>query len=170
MPETLTLTPHESLVVRESAPGTLEVEARYLPGGSPPPKHFHPYQAERFEVLSGSLRARVGGEERVLEPGGVLEVPAGTPHTMWNPGAEPARVRWQTMPRGRTEEWFREIDALHRSGRVGRGGMPGPLAFGVLLGEYADVFRLAGPQPLLRPAVGLLAALGRARGHRPSAG
>jgi hypothetical protein len=44
--------------------------------------------------------------------------------------------------------------------------MPGPLAFGVLLSEYDDVFRLAvGPAPLLKPAIGLLGVLGRARGY-----
>lgn len=84
---------------------------------------------------------------------------------MWNPGAEPARVRWRTTPGGRTEQWFRAIDALHREGRVGRNGMPGPLSFGVMLDEYRDVFRLAGPDWLLRPAFAALAFAGRARGY-----
>ena len=35
---------------------------------------------------------------------------------------------------------------------VGRDGMPSPLAFGAYLTEYSDVFRLGGPQLLLRPA------------------
>jgi hypothetical protein len=30
--------------------------------------------------------------------------------------------------------------------------MPSPLAFGAYLTEYSDVFRLGGPQLLLRPA------------------
>ena len=85
---------------------------------------------------------------------------------MWNPGSEPARVSWQTRPAGRTAAWFRELGALQASGRVGRNGMPGPLAFGVLLSEYRDVFRLAGPDVVLRPALALLGAIGRARGYR----
>ena len=166
MPETLKLTPRESVTIRESTPEALEVEAVYGPGGSPPPKHLHPSQSERFEVVSGELRARVGGEERRLSQGDVLAVPTGAVHQMWNPGQEPTRVIWRTMPAGRTEQWFRSLDALQRSGRVGRSGMPGPLAFGVLLSEFPDVFRLAGPQPLLRPALALLGAIGRARGYR----
>lgn len=43
--------------------------------------------------------------------------------------------------------------------------MPGPLAFGVMLSEYRDVFRLSGPDLLLRPAFGLLGVLGRMRGY-----
>jgi hypothetical protein len=38
--------------------------------------------------------------------------------------------------------------------------MPGPLAFGAYLTEYRDVFRLAGPQPVLVSALRLLGALG----------
>jgi mannose-6-phosphate isomerase-like protein (cupin superfamily) len=166
MPETLELTPHESLEVMSEGPEALEVEATYAPHGSAPPKHLHPAQAEHFEVVSGSLITRVGDEQRRLEAGETLDIPAGIAHQMWNPGDEPARVRWQTLPPGRTLEWYRALDALQREGRVGRNGMPGPLAFAVLLTEYRDVFRLDGPDPLLRGAFALLAPIGRLRGYR----
>jgi hypothetical protein len=46
--------------------------------------------------------------------------------------------------------------------------MPGPLAFGAMLTEYSDVFRLAvGPDPVVRGALAVLGAVGRARGYRP---
>ena len=88
---------------------------------------------------------------------------------MWAPSGAEARVLWQTRPAGRTEDWFTSIDALHREGRVGRNGMPGPLAFATLLNEYRDVFRLAvGPEPLVRGALAALAVLGRMRGYAPA--
>lgn len=167
MPDILELTPSESLEVRSSTPEAFEVEATYGPAGKPPPRHFHPAQDEHFEVLSGTMRVRVDGEERDLSPGEQLEIGRGSAHQMWNPGGEPARVRWRTAPAGRTEQWFRAIDALRREGRVGRNGMPGPLAFAVMLSEYRDVFRLAGPDWLLRPALAALAVAGRARGYSP---
>jgi hypothetical protein len=40
---------------------------------------------------------------------------------------------------------------------------------GDALTEYRDVFRLAGPDVLLRPAFALLAVAGRARGYRAGA-
>jgi quercetin dioxygenase-like cupin family protein len=169
MGETLKLTPSESVTIREDTPAALEVEGRWGPGGSPPPKHFHPSQDERFEVTAGELHARVGGEERVLRVGDVLEIPRETVHQMWNPGAAEARAIWRTAPAMRTASWFRAIDAVHRSGRVGSNGMPGPLAYGVMLSEYRDVFRLAGPDLLLRPALATLGAIGRARGYRATA-
>ncbi|HST70177.1 MAG TPA: cupin domain-containing protein [Solirubrobacterales bacterium] len=164
----LKLTPIESVEIRSADPGELEVLVTYL-HGEPPPRHFHPEQDERFEVVEGTVRVELDGEPRDLQPGDSLEIPRGTVHRLWNPEEEPARAIWQTFPAGRTEQWFRALDALHREGRTGKDGHPGPLAFGVLLSEYRDVFRLAGPDPLLRPALALLGALGRARGYSAKA-
>ena len=168
MAETLKLTPHESVTIKSSTPDVLEVEAGYAPGAKPPPKHWHPAQDERFRVLEGRVQVRTPGVDRILEEGETIEIPRETVHQMWNPAASPARVLWQTMPAGRTESWFRAIDRLHREGRVRGDGMPGPLAFGVMLTEYDDVFRLdARPGFLVRPALRALGLVGRFRGYSP---
>ena len=164
------LTPHESIEIVNSDALTLEVEGTWAPDGAPPPKHFHPAQAERFALLEGVLRARVDGVEHELTEGDTLEVPAGAVHQMWNEGDVPARATWRTEPAGRTAEWFAELDALRLHGRVGKDGMPGPLAFGAYLTEYSDVIRLSGPQPLVRSILRILAVLGRLRGYRPGSG
>jgi quercetin dioxygenase-like cupin family protein len=166
---TYRLTPSESVRITSHTSDALEVEGTWGPHGSPPPKHFHPDQYERFEVLSGTLFARVGGQEHELSAGDVLEVPRGAVHQMWNPGDEPVRAIWRTSPAGRTADWFADLSALRDSGRVRRNGMPGPLAFGAYLTEYRDVIRLAGPQPLVLGALRLLGTLGRLRGYRPHA-
>jgi quercetin dioxygenase-like cupin family protein len=163
--ETLKLSPTESVEVQHEEPALLDVVGVYAPKGSPPPPHLHPAQDERFKVLEGRLMTRVDGVERGLGPGEQLEIPRGVKHQMWNAGSETTRAQWQTRPAGRTREWFAAIDRLHRMGRVGRSGMPGPLAFGVLLSEYDDVFRLAVPAaPLARAALSGLGAIGRLRG------
>ena len=164
MADTLKLTPHETLTIVRSEPDVLEVEAEYGASGSPPPPHLHPAQDEHFEVLAGELHARVDGEELVLSTGENLDIPRRTKHQMWNPSGSEARARWQTRPAGRTEQWFRAVDRLIRENGD---RMPGPLAFGVLMTEYRDVFRLAaGPEPLMGPLVGALGALGRLCGYR----
>jgi mannose-6-phosphate isomerase-like protein (cupin superfamily) len=167
--EDLHLTPHESIRIRRHTNDELEVEGTWGPGGPPPPKHFHPHQDERFEVLAGRLRVRVDGHDRDLTAGDVLEIPRRAVHQMWNPGSEPARALWRTSPAGRTAQWFADLSALRGTGRVGKDRMPGPLAFGVYLTAYSDVIRLAGPQPLVRSALGLLGALGRLKGYRAPA-
>jgi quercetin dioxygenase-like cupin family protein len=166
MNDTLKLTPSESVRILEHTPEALEVEATWGPKGSPPPKHFHPHQDERFEVLEGVLTTRVDGAQRELRAGDVLEVPRGSVHQMWNAGDGPARATWRTSPAGRTAEWFADVDRLLRSERVAGNGMPSPLAFGVYLTEYRDVIRLAGPQPLVQGSMRVLGALGRLRGYR----
>ena len=82
----------------------LEMEAHYPGDGPLPPEHLHPAQAERFEVLEGSVRALIGGAERHYMAGECFEVPAGTPHQMAAEG--PTRMRWQVRPALRTAEFF----------------------------------------------------------------
>ena len=168
MSDTLKLGQGNSVIIRRSEPSVLELEGVWSPGGSPPPKHFHPEQDEEFRVLIGTLHARVDGEERVLAQGDTLEIPRRAVHQMWNPGDQEARASWQTRPAGRTEQFFRAIDSLSREGRVGDKGAPKPLDLGAVLSEYEDVFRLAvAPQPLVRAVVAGLGAIGRARGTTP---
>jgi hypothetical protein len=103
----------------------------------------------------------------VLEAGAGVDIPRETPHQIWNPFEEPAVATWRTRPSLRTEEWFRSIDRLYREGKVAKNGMPGALAFAVLLSEYHDVFRLASPPDIVaRPLLGVLGLLGVMRGYR----
>jgi mannose-6-phosphate isomerase-like protein (cupin superfamily) len=163
--ESLRLTASESLTILESTPEGLVVEASYGPGGKPPPRHLHPSQDEHFRILEGTLRFRLGSVEHDLEPGDEIDVAAKVAHQVWNPHSEPARVRWTTVPAGRTEQWFRAVDALNRE--AGEGKTPSALAFAALLSQYRDCFRLAiGPDPLVGPAIAALGAVGRLRGHR----
>ena len=116
MTSTFHLTPSETVTVRAHTSEALEVEGVWGPKGSPPPRHFHPAQDERFEVLAGTLQARVDGTEHALVAGDVLEIPRGAVHQLWNSGDEPARALWRTSPAGRTAEWFAAIDgAMHAS-------------------------------------------------------
>jgi mannose-6-phosphate isomerase-like protein (cupin superfamily) len=147
-----TLTPHETVTVVEHSPERLVVQVVYGVGGSAPPPHLHPSQSERFEVTVGAIGVKIGGAKRVLQAGDVLDIPRGTPHALWNAGDVPATATWITTPAGRTLEWFRALDRLNER------GMPGLRALAPYLREYADVFRIAGPQPVIRPALALLGA------------
>lgn len=99
------------LRVVSSSPDALELESWWDSGGKPPPTHWHPHQAEHFEVLEGRLTVRLGEDApRTLDPGDILDVPPRTPHSMWNAGDMPARARWRVSPALRTEEMFRYIE------------------------------------------------------------
>jgi quercetin dioxygenase-like cupin family protein len=52
------------------------------------PEHVHPRQEERHEVLSGTLRSRVGGREQTFGEGRRVIGPSGVPHAWSNPSAD----------------------------------------------------------------------------------
>jgi quercetin dioxygenase-like cupin family protein len=121
----------------------LEMEATYEPGSVEPPEHFHPNQDERFEILAGTMEARIGGESMLLKTGEEVFIPAGTPHAMWNGGRETARVAWETRPALRSEEFFRAVARVAEAAMSGdpqSGDVPSGEA---LLREFRDEFRLA---------------------------
>ena len=162
--ETLHLTRDETVTIIESSPKALTVEATYQQSVRPPPLHSHPAQEEHFEVLSGTITVRYGGDRAELGPGETLDIPAGMAHQMHNASEAPARVRWTTSPRMRTEEWFRAIDALVAESAPAD---PSAMGFAVLLAEFGDTFRLAvAPYLLTLPFIKGIGLLGRVTGHR----
>jgi quercetin dioxygenase-like cupin family protein len=87
----------------------LEMEAVYQPASAFAPEHFHPMQEEYFIVLSGRLLTKINGTIREYRAGESFTVPAGTPHAMYNAGAEQVHFRWQIYPALRSEDFFRTI-------------------------------------------------------------
>lgn len=137
------------LVYRKTAGETngelLEVEVTYTPHSTPPVEHYHPFQEERFEVLSGTMRVIVNGSEQDYGAGEVFTVLAGTPHWMHNAGDEPGRVVWQTRPAMRTEIFFETVWGLEQDGKVNHAGGLGLLQLVVIGKEFSDHFRLTRP-------------------------
>ncbi|MFW6599293.1 cupin domain-containing protein [Propionibacteriaceae bacterium Y2011] len=130
--DTVQLSPGQRLTVISSTPAALQLESSWDPAGTPPRRHFHPHQVERFEVLEGELTVELGTEpSRAYGVGEVLEVPAGVSHRMWNPSDRPTRASWRVSPGMRTEEMFRFIDA----------GL-GPLRSVAMLVRFRREFRL----------------------------
>ena len=74
--------------------------------------HLHRADDEAWCVLEGRLGFRVGDAEHAVESGGSILVPRGTPHTYWNPTAEPSRYLLVMTPR-----IHRLIEALHSGDR-----------------------------------------------------
>ena len=100
---------HDGYVLRlvSIEPKLLVMEATYGGTGQFPPRHFHPGQEEHFEVLEGTVRTIVDGEERSYEAGERFDIPAGTVHQM--AADPPARLRWEVRPALRTAEFFETI-------------------------------------------------------------
>ena len=94
------------------------------PGGAVPIPHVHPIQTERFEVVEGRMRFRVGLRTLIAGAGDVVEVEPGVLHSFANAGEEEARLRVEVRPALAMEEMFAEVVAMARAGRMTRRGMP----------------------------------------------
>ena len=146
------------------------------PGGAVPIPHVHPIQTERFEVVAGRMRFRVGLRTVIAGPGDVVEVAPGVMHSFANAGDAEARLRVEVRPALKMEEMFAEVVAMAQAGRMTRRGLPrNPLDLATLARRYdqeahAPFVGVAVQRALLAPLVGaarhpragLAAALGAA--------
>jgi quercetin dioxygenase-like cupin family protein len=94
------------------------------PGGAVPVPHVHPIQTERFEVVAGLMRFRLGLRTVLAGPGDVVEVAPGVMHAFANAGQGEARLHVEVRPALRMEEMFAEVVAMATAGRMTRRGLP----------------------------------------------
>lgn len=107
------------------------------PGGAVPIAHVHPIQSERFEVLEGEIRFRLGLRTRHAGPGDIVLVDPGVAHSFANPGDEPARMHVEVRPALQMEAMFAEVIEMAHGGRMTRRGLPrNPLELATLARKY----------------------------------
>jgi hypothetical protein len=85
-------------------PDVLEMEASYTGEAGMPPMHLHPNQAERFEILEGSMRTNIGNEEGLYEAGQVFEASTATAPTAlarWARASSPNSTPSSASPESR---------------------------------------------------------------------
>ncbi len=145
----------------------LEIECHHEAHGPAEPEHTHPYQETRFEVLAGSVRFRIDGNERSAGPGEVVTIPAGAAHFFWNDGQETARYIQEFRPALRIERFFEVLFQLAREGKLKKDGMPQTLALAVLVPVMGNAIRPTNvPWPVLRTLAWALGPIARVRGYR----
>jgi quercetin dioxygenase-like cupin family protein len=135
------------------------------------PEHVHPRQEERHEILSGTLRGRVGGRERDFGEGERIVGPPGVPHAWRNPSEdEELRIVSELRPALRMEAVLETLFGLARDGKTIGGLVPkNPLQLAVLASEVKDDFYSTGvPIPVQKALFALLrplAFVGRRLGY-----
>jgi quercetin dioxygenase-like cupin family protein len=115
----VTLVPGFTATVKLAASetgGISIVEHTFDPGILVPP-HRHTREDEISCVISGEIGFRSNGREVSLAAGGYIVKPRGELHSMWNAGAEPARMIEIITPAG-FEKYFMELaEATAAAGR-----------------------------------------------------
>ena len=116
----------------------LAFELALRPGGAVPIPHVHPIQTERFEVVEGCMRFRVGWRHRLATAGDVVEIAPGVVHGFANVGDTEARLRVEVRPALAMEAMLAAVVAMARAGALTRRGMPRDLRDLALLARAYD--------------------------------
>jgi mannose-6-phosphate isomerase-like protein (cupin superfamily) len=104
-------------VLAQAPDQPLAVTDNAVPPGFPGPvRHRHARMTDVFYVLEGELSFDLGGERRVVGPGGFVLVPPGIAHTFANPGPAPARFLNIYLPAG-NEQYLKEAVERMAEGR-----------------------------------------------------
>jgi mannose-6-phosphate isomerase-like protein (cupin superfamily) len=119
----------ERIVIRQSAAQTdgrlLSFDLFLPPGAHVPAGHAHPNQEERFTVLEGQMRFRLGWRRSILaRPGDTIVVPPGSAHWFGNAGEGVARARVEARPALRLQEVFERSAAMEVVERFPGARMP----------------------------------------------
>jgi quercetin dioxygenase-like cupin family protein len=160
----------ERITFRRTAADTdgelLEFDLELAADGRVPGAHVHPEQEERFHVLEGTMKFRLGMRTIVAHAGDSVVVPAGRVHKFSNGGDGPARARVQVVPALDMEELLCTTTQLAHEGKVMRSGMPKPLHLALFVQRFRREVRAPFPPAwMVRAVLGPLAALARRRGH-----
>jgi mannose-6-phosphate isomerase-like protein (cupin superfamily) len=161
----------ERIVIRQSGTqtgGALLAFDLYLPpGGHVPAGHVHPAQDERFTVISGRMRFRLGWRAFTAGPGETVAIPRGMSHWFANPGPEPAHAYVETRPALEMEELFAASEALGQIAHARGARLPSPPDLARLLLRFQREVAVPHlPARLTRPLLTALAGLAPRGGER----
>jgi mannose-6-phosphate isomerase-like protein (cupin superfamily) len=163
----------ERIVFRKTSAETdgeaVLIECFVRPSGFVAMAHVHPTQQERFEIVAGSLKFKVDGQELPAGPGDRILVPAGSRHQFWNAGDEEAHFVCEVRPALQFEQLLETMFSLAADGKTNKKGMPSPLRLAVIARAHFDTVRLPFPPAWVqRAGLTLGAPLGRLFGYAPT--
>jgi quercetin dioxygenase-like cupin family protein len=101
----------ERVTFVSSSAQLLVMETVWPRPGHRAPEHLHPGMEERWTVLSGRARFRIGGDEVEAGPGDTVVAPPGMPHLAWNPTGAEVRLRIEMRPPLRWRELVERLFA-----------------------------------------------------------
>lgn len=132
------------------------------------PEHIHPYQENRFHVLSGELWFCVDGKDHVVYPGETISVPKNVPHYFWNPGSKEAHYIQEFFPALKIDGLFETFFALARDKKLNKNGAPNIFRTSLIMLEYEKEIRLVKPSWAVQKLIfKILAPVGKLLGYKP---
>ena len=131
--------------------------------------HVHPAQTETFEVLEGTLAAKVAGKTHTAGPGDVLVVEPGQAHKWWNAGGSQLVFRCEVRPALQFEQLIETMFSLAADGKTNKQGLPNPFRLAVIAKAHLDTVVLPFPPVWAQKlALAVGAPMGTLLGYGPT--
>jgi len=157
----------ERIVIRIGASETngelLAFDLFLPPGGHVPAGHSHPIQEERFAILDGALRFRLGRRTILADAGQTVRIAPGTAHWFETAGPHAAHARVEVRPALRMQELLERSMGLDQVRLLGR-PVPRLSGLALLLLEFERELAVPFvPRAVVRMLLTPLVWLGRRR-------
>ena len=86
--------------------------------------HMHPFQENRFQIISGELSFQINGKIQKVQKGDIVSIPKNIPHEFWNDGDVEAVYIQEFFPALKIDQLFETFFALAREGKLNKKGKP----------------------------------------------
>ena len=131
--------------------------------------HLHPYQENRFQMLSGELTFLIDGKITKVKKGEVVSIPKNIVHEFWNDGTENALYIQEFFPALKIDQLFETFFALARDGKLNSKGKPNIFQASVIMLHFQNELRLAKPNWFVQKMFfKLLNPVGKLLGYMPT--
>jgi len=128
--------------------------------------HIHPFQENKFQMISGELNFQIDGKIKKTNKGDIISIPKNVPHEFWNDGTEEAVYIQEFFPALKIDQLFETFFALARDGKLSKNGKPNIFRSALIMLHFENELRLAKPNWTLQKLVfKILAPIGYLLGY-----
>jgi mannose-6-phosphate isomerase-like protein (cupin superfamily) len=155
------------LTSRDTNGELLQLDCFNLPSDVKEPEHIHPYQDNRFEIISGCLMFCIAGKERQVDAGEHISIPPKVPHYFWNGSDQEAHYIQEFRPALRSEFFFEALFGLARDGKLNEKGTANLFLMADFVPNFWNEIRVTKPPELVQSLLfGILGPVAKLLGYQ----
>lgn len=145
----------------------LQIDCYNSPEAVKEPEHIHPFQENRFAILSGALMFSINGQVSQANAGEIIAIPAKAPHFFWNGSGQAVHYIQEFRPALRSEFFFETLFNLAREGKLNQRGTANPLLMAVVIPMYWNEIRVTNPPEVVQKLLfGVLNPISKLLGYQ----
>jgi len=146
----------------------LQIDCISPPSAIREPEHIHPFQENKFKILSGSCTFCIEGKEHLATAGDIVTIDPQVRHYFWNSGQIDAHYIQEFRPALTIADFFDTFFALSRDGKLNEQGIPNFFhASLIMLAHKKDIRVINPPWPIQYLTYKALAPFGIMMGYKP---